>query len=431
MKISIRKIALLFILLENLYVPLNLGFDFRVNYILYAIFILSYPFVYRTVTVSKSSAIGVGVAMLAVILVSGISGGLIESFRQMILIGFNIVFCFLLINAYEYDVRKLFEDYIDLIYFASVIGLIQLGSQVLGFRFGADFSYLGFDMQHFNMDLKVAQSWFQEPSFLAVAFIPVAFVAICRLFGLTEMISIRRSLVILVVLVLSQAATGLFGLLVALGMIILKRYSVLRSPKMLVASAVVFGLVAYLLYSIPKVQNRFDDTAKLFFSSNVTAHDIESINMSTYAIYSNFKVVQAAFSERPVFGSGLGSYESDYYYYIKSVMPPNKMTDTVALNERDANSLFLRVAAELGLFGLTVIGLFIVVYRTSGIELRWDSRVLVDVWIINSSVFVLIVVRLLRMGHYTTLGFVLFLMLYYLSWKEFALLRRQEKSTLV
>jgi hypothetical protein len=39
MGLTVRKLGLLFILLDNLFVPVNLGFDFRVHYILYFLFI--------------------------------------------------------------------------------------------------------------------------------------------------------------------------------------------------------------------------------------------------------------------------------------------------------------------------------------------------------------------------------------------------------
>lgn len=416
MKINFRKLCLFFVLLENLYLPIKLGFDFRVNYLLYFAFILIYPFTFRTVSVRKISFQSIVLILMLLIAIPLLNGsGVVESGRQVILISFNCIFGFLLINAYKYDFEELFKDYVDLIYIAAIVGIIQIVSQFVGFRYGADYSYLGFDMQHFNMGLKVIQSWFQEPSFLAISFIPAAFVAICRLMGITDMITRKKSIIILSVLVLSQSAIGLLGLVLSLGLVMLKKYSILRSPRLSFLSGILFVIISLGLYSIPKVQIRVNDTAKLFYNDRVSAQDIESTNMSTYAIYSNFKIVQATFADRPIFGSGLGTYESDYYKYVKVVMPPNRMTETVALNERDANSLLLRVTAELGLFGLFLMGWFIFTNRIRGVDLNSHSQALINYWVINSAVYVLILSRLIRMGHYTTLGFVLFLMIYYIS----------------
>ena len=202
---------------------------------------------------------------------------------------FNLVFCFLLINAYQFDLEKIFRDYIQLIYIAAIVGIIQILSQMVGFRYGADYSYLGFDMQHFGMQNWKIQSWFQEPSFLAIAFTPVAFVGIARFFNLTDLISVRKAVVVIVVLILSQSSVGLIGLLISLFIVITTRYSIVRSPLFITGSIIVLLVVGFGFYSIPQVKVRVDDTTNLFFDSHVGAGDIERANLSTYSMYSNFK----------------------------------------------------------------------------------------------------------------------------------------------
>jgi hypothetical protein len=191
--------------------------------------------------------------------------GFVEFTKQLLLLSFNLIFCFLLMNSYQFDVKKIFIDYIQLVYIAAIVGIIQILSQMAGFKHGADYSYLGFDMQHFNMQNWKIQSWFQEPSFLAIAFTPAAFVGIARLFSLTEMVSIRKTVVIITVLILSQSSVGLIGLLISLFIVITTRYSILRSPIFITSSLTILILVGIAFYSIPQVKVRVDDTARLFF----------------------------------------------------------------------------------------------------------------------------------------------------------------------
>ncbi len=420
MKISFRKICLFFIFLENWFLTFDLGFDFRLSYMLFFMLIAIYPITFRKVTINPTLLL-VLVSMLLMFLVTPVLGGMYfaDSAKQVLLIAFNLVFTFLLINAYGYDIRLLFRDYIEIVYVAALVGIVQIISLMVGFTYGADYSYLGFEMQNLEMYIWVIQSWFQEPSFMAIAFLPVAFAAVCRLMGMTDVMSTQRAIVVLGVFVLSQAATGLIGLMLCIGIIVVKRYSILSSPLAVMASTAVVVMVAAGFYAIPKVQQRIDESAKLFFNPRVTGTEIESVNISTYAIYSNFKVSQAAFYDYPVFGHGLGSYERVYHSYTKRVMPSNHLTRTIVLNDKDANSLLLRLGAETGIVGLLLVIWFIARFRVRTNDLRKLTAEEMDYWIINSGALVVILIRLLRMGHYTTLGFVLVFALYYLSRKAF------------
>lgn len=420
MTISFRKICLFFIFLENWFLPFDLSFDFRLSYLLFFVFIAIYPFTFRRITINPTLLLTL-VSILLALLVTPVLGGkyFADSAKQVLLIAFNLVFSFLLINAYRYDIRALFRDYIEIVYVAALVGIAQIISLMIGFRYGADYSYLGFEMQNLEMHIWVIQSWFQEPSFMAVVFLPVAFAAVCRLMGMTDIISTQRAVVVLAVLVLSQAATGLMGLMLCIGIVVVRKYSILRSPRAMMASVVMIVIVAAGFYAIPKVEQRVDDSAKLFFNPNVTGDDIESVNISTYAIYSNFRVSKAALEDYPVFGYGLGSYERIYHSYIKRVMPSNHLTRTIVLNDKDANSLLLRLGAETGIVGLLLITWFVAYFRVRANDLNKLTAEEMEYWIINSGAFVVILIRLLRMGHYTTLGFALVFALYYLSRKAF------------
>jgi len=418
MKRVLNKTALLFILLDNLYLPLNLGFDFRIQYLLYAFFIFLYAFIHSTVKVNLKTTLYLLTLFLMLSIIPIYKGfGINGYLKQLILILFNLLFSYLLIRSYHFNVKRIFLDYIDLIFVAAIVGLVQITSQFIGFRYGADFSYLGFDMFTFTMENRKIQSWFQEPSFLSLAFIPVVFVAISRIFGLTKMISISKSLTIISVIILSQSSLGLIGLLLCFIIIVSEKYSFFRKPHLVTIFLFFFILLSFSFYQIPQVKLRVDDSLALFFDKEVTRKDIDNTNLSTYALFSNFRVSVASFRDNPFFGSGLGTYESTYDRYITEVIPKSEFRKRYPLNKKDANSLFLRICTEFGLFGLILLAYFLLRNR-----IKFKPRENVDLWIINNAVLVLILARLLRQGHYTMLGFGVFILIYYYSKKEDSLL---------
>jgi hypothetical protein len=415
MRDSIRKLGLLFVLLDNLFIPGDFGFDFRVQYILYLLFIIYFFFFYRTVKLNTKRLVFFGIFFFILGLVPIFKGsGISEFARQAILIWFNLLFSYLLLNSYNHDMKRVFEDYIQLIFFASIVGIIQIISQAIGFKFGADFSYLGFEMQNFAMHNLKIQSWFQEPSFLAIAFIPVAFICVARLFDLTDWISKKKAIFIIIVLILSQSSIGLIGLMISLGFVVFSKYSILRSPISFIALLIVSLITALTFYQIPQVKLRVDDSAHLFLNRNVTREDVEKTNISTYALYSNYRVATSTFKDNPVFGTGLGTHEINYRRYIEDVIPESNIRKEFPLNSSDANSLLLRIVSELGTVGLIL--LFVFLFKNSvNFRLRDLNTDQITFWLINKSILVLFLIRLLRQGHYTMLGFMLFVLIYYYS----------------
>jgi hypothetical protein len=82
-------------------------------------------------------------------------------------------------------------------------------------------------------------------------------------------------------------------------------------------------------------------------------------------------------------------------------------------NAKDGNSLFIRLLSEGGLIGLSIffIALFYFFVYKRGI----DVPELTTLTIINQSVFIMLIIRLLRTGNYIGQGFYFFFFLYALS----------------
>ncbi len=112
------------------------------------------------------------------------------------------------------------------------------------------------------------------------------------------------------------------------------------------------------MYKTPDIKFRVDDTVKLFFDKNVTGKDVDRINLSTYAFYSNYKVTKETIKHNPMFGTGLGTYEYNYDKYLKKTIPESSFRKYYKINRKDANSMFFRILSETGLFG-TMLLLFL------------------------------------------------------------------------
>jgi hypothetical protein len=425
MKRIVLKTGLLFVLLDN-FIKLDTGFDFRGQYILYLLFIGLVLASGKRLMIKRS----VIVSFIVVMVVSSMAilthpENLNDFLKQGILIAFNLIFCIALLNAYDFDLQKLFKDYIDLITLAAIVGVVQLVGLASGIIYLADYSFLGFNMGNFSMDYQRIQSWFEEPSVMVYAFCPVLFVSIARLFRLTQLISIGRALFLSAVFVLTMSSIGALGILLTLIIVTQAKYPLLKRPHLVVLSIILISITGFLLYSIEEIKLRVDDTIALFFSDDVSIEDIEAANLSTYALYSNFKVAKAAFRDNPVFGTGLGSYENSYEKYLREVVPPAKVREQYQLNKKDANSLFLRIAAELGLCGLILMTVFVVKNRIKYSRAIRQGGAALNLWAINNGLLVLIILRLCRQGHYTMLGFVLFILAYFYLKAEFIAVEKE------
>ncbi len=421
MKSLISKLFLLFVLFDNLQLPLDVGFDFRVTYIFYALYIIYYIVFYRRIKVNLVKIVlifGLLLLFFIVVLINK-EASLILYIRQVIYFSVSFLACYLFVSSYKFNVIRIFKDYIDVIYFSAIIGLIQFLSFKIGFRYGADYSYLGFDMGYLyaNPEKFRVQSWFSEPSFLVYAYIPVVFVAIGRFFKLTHVISIKKSIIILLVLFLSKSSIGYLALIISILIIGMSIFDFAKKPIFLIPVIIFTSIISVLIYQMPMVKFRVDDTVSLFFNSNAGEKDINKTNLSTYALYSNYKITLAVVKDNPVFGFGWGNYEKVYDKYLPQELPFSKFYKT-EMNRKDASGLILRISAELGILSLALFLLFLLRYRIKIKEIDTKNTLQINYWLINNGIFVLIFLRCIRQGNYFMLGFTLFLIIYFFSKKQ-------------
>jgi len=338
--------------------------------------------------------------------------------KQMVLISVTLIFSYLLLNSYEFDLVKIFKDYIFFITLAAGIVVLQYIGRITNLSFLIDYSYLGIDNGKILLNTIQGRyhSWFYEPSFMAYAFMPVIFIAVARLFGIGDLLSVRKSIFLIIILFMAKSSLGLFGLLLSFLILIFSKYPLYKKPVILFFLIVGFVIGFFGIYQIPAVKFRVDETYAIYAAKNVTSIEVGKTNISTYALYSNFKITEASVKESPLFGSGIGTYELNYDKHLFDVIPSCNWRNLYKINRQDANSLFFRILVETGLIGAILFIYFVLknriyLYKTSNIITQ-------NLWAINNGIFVLLVLRLLRQGHYTMLGFILMILIYNLSKKQ-------------
>jgi hypothetical protein len=160
-------------------------------------------------------------------------------------------------------------------------------------------------------------------------------------------------------------------------------------------------------------QVRVDDTLEMFRTDDgvVDVKKMSKVNSSTFALYTNYIIAKESFQRNPLFGSGLGSHPINYDITFAKYFPADFAERFGSFNKFDANSLFLRLMSETGIFGLFMLFLFL--FRFFMGKKHMGSPQLREMNIVNQGIFILIIVRLIRTGSYFGNGFFLFIFMYY------------------
>jgi hypothetical protein len=246
------------------------------------------------------------------------------------------------------------------------------------------------------------KSIFAEPSLFVYTTLPAMG------YYLNSWVSERRhgleTLIFLLAYVLADSALGFIGLLLIGAFTFIKRFTVWH---LLAGFIVSTALLAGLFFASENFRVRVSDTVVA-----ASADTMKQTNGSTFALLSNLYVTGKAVMDHPVLGVGIGGYRSAYDGYIgelgQETLESNK--DAVGLNRDDANSLFLRVVAELGPLGLiALLGFLIVCAKVDGTPYRQIRNALLPYFF----------VRMSRFGNYFSMELYFFVGLYLLNYLDY------------
>lgn len=389
------------------------------GYLHYAVFLLLLPFFIFKFGIPKFIVKILGflfiVGSINVILGNSLAFSFIKVFGGFLL---SVLFYYYVYLYYNKDVTRLFEVYLKWAYWSAVIGLFQLASFLVGFRYGYDFGWI---LNKWGvipgglLGIRI-NSIFPEPSQLAIVLAPAAYVGLYNLLHKTSFVLNKvKSFAILLAIILSASSTGYIGILLAF----------LLASNSIRLRYIIFGLLISVItfnifYSnVSEFKTRVDAAVALWVYQDF---DIENTNTSSFVLYNNYHITMSSFSRHPIFGTGLGSHEVSYdkYSYTNNMVA---FKEGFSFNKSDANSMFLRLLSETGLIG---VGFFILVLIRGYVGQQKQFE-LENYRIVSKGLLVIIILYLLRQGNYFLNGFPLFVIMYYFNKVNY----RKDKQRLI
>jgi O-antigen ligase len=332
--------------------------------------------------------------------------------KQIVGISISSLAFYLLIKINDYDVKKLFKIYLNFAFLVGLIGLFQELSYLLDFKMGYDFSYIfpSWELYLTRAGFLKINSIMSEPAVFCHVMIPAFFTALTTFSKRSfKFMGMWKSTIIILSFFLSFSLVGYIGIGVSLFLLVYN-YGKIRNIVTGIVLIIVFIFFTYT--NINTIKMRIDDSIGVLRGEM----SLEKANLSTFTLFSNALVAYESFKDNPVFGSGLGSHNVSYSRYIGKVVDMDRVI--IFLNMEDANSLFLRLLSETGLFGLLLIFYFI--FKFHVLKKKDEKGYL---WIISNAILVMFLMGLARSGHYFVGGFFFFFWIYYFSGKHSTILR--------
>src|SRR5436190_3529896 len=257
-------------------------------------------------------------------------------------------FYFYVILEFDYDIETLFKWYLKGAYIASLLGIYQFICYRLGFEWGYRFGYI------FNkwgvttggtFGIRV-NSVFAEPTHLAAVLSSAFFVSIHNLIRKDVVYLTKfQSIVIVIVYLLSFSGLGQIGIFVAI-LFLLLSYGFVRYVVIAVPIGVILFNVLY--NNVPEFKDRLDGLLSLNSGEEFV---VGQTHGSSFILYNNYVVAVENFKSHFVFGTGIGSHPLAFDKY--SIAKHIKIFG-FNLNSADANSMFLRLVSETGLYGVLI-----------------------------------------------------------------------------
>lgn len=326
----------------------------------------------------------------------------IELLKQLIGIGVSYTFYYIVFK--DVDVFEIFKVYIKFLFVLSVFILIQQISFLFNVTFLYDLSWI-----HKEMRLIISETGFYRPA--AVFGEPAAFCYFAALgvyFSLDSILTNNytyvkkhEAIIISVAYVMTFSSIGILAVIGTCILVNIKLFLNKDSRKKVYCS-ILFSILLFLVCYIFVLdfRMRLNDTIVGIVNMNVNG-----LNLSTITLLIHFKSTIYILIESFGMGTGLGSYVISFEKY--------RLENSLGIipNHADANSLALRMCAELGIWGIIIIISFIKKYIIFNAEY-------VDYQRISTGILVYFFTRLVRSGHYFVGGFFFFVVLFMMCFEQ-------------
>jgi hypothetical protein len=362
-------------------------------------------------------SVGIGLIFLASLFITWYKGLLgFEYIKQVLGILFSSFTYYNILYVLRFNISRIFHYYLLFAFWVSVHGIIDNALHYVGIHLTT--------VNHAGPGMYREYGVMGEPFYLALALTPAVVYYLCY-FIRTWQKTKFRFLIILLCYFATYSSIALLGLVlgVLISLYINDYFNARRNKLMLIPVLIlpVFFLINFLIENIQLINARFYDTVSLFLSNEIQAKEAGKSNSSTFALYSNYAIARDSFVESPLFGSGLGSHPLIFVQTFKKYFPSNYLLMYGSQNQQDANSKFLRLMSETGLTGL-ILFFYAFIKFFAPKRLMKTSR-FKELGIINYSIFVYIILGLIRNGNYINIGFFLFFFIYWISYRQISVSR--------
>jgi hypothetical protein len=320
-----------------------------------------------------------------------------------IFIGFfaSVLFYHYVIQVFDFHLSQLYGYYMKGAFIVSVIGIFQLLSYYVGFKPGYNYTWLfnKWGVTQGGLGIRV-NSVFSEPAYFAAVIAPAFFASLYNLLTRNTLWVTRyQSIAIVIAYFLTFSSLGIIGIFLAILLFLLNlgffRYAIIFVPIFIFS-------FDYAYKNVPEFTDRWDGTFTVFQTGEYRSYDIHG---SSFVLYNNYHVALENFKRHPLFGTGLGSHPIAFDKYSLTLLEGAVDID---FNKMDANSMALRLMSETGLYGLIIM--FFILFKAWVFKQRAVSE---EHWVMSNGMALIIILYLLRQGHYFLNGFPFFIWLYY------------------
>lgn len=344
-------------------------------------------------------------------------------FKVFISLSLTYFFYYYVICELEFNIEQMFKWYLKGCYIIALIGLFQFICFRIGFEQGYNLFYYankgGLAVTGGLFGIRI-NSVFMEPTHLGSVLSASFFVAVYNIVSRKYFYyNTLQNWIIIICYLLAFSGMGQIGVFLTIVLLAINfgfvRYVIVAVPVLILS-------FNYLYNNVDEFRERFDSSYGLFVEGE--QFELGKTHGSSFILYNNYIVATKNFEGNFLFGTGLGSHQTAFEKYSIGKSIGNWGFD---LNSADANSMFLRLMSETGLFGIAI---FLIIIIKCYVK-RDRNNNTSYYWLISNGILIMILLNLLRQGNYYLYGFPFFFMLYYfnaVAHKEFLAEARDKKE---
>lgn len=329
----------------------------------------------------------------------------ISFLKQFVGISITMIYYYNII--YYYGITHVMHQYCNIAFIFACYGILQEVLGLINIDILVSFNWLVASMKNEKV-LGMFQrcvGFCSEPFYYAMLLLPALYIAFVRIYEKkSDYYDLKKSVIIILAFIFTFSSAGYLGAFLTIWLLSrknVKKQGINAFTKILIGILTIFILFEGAYNYIPEFTMRIDDTVKAL--RNISG--LSSVNLSSYALISNFNIAYNMFSSTGGIGVGLGSYGTNYELYSGML---NKNLWMYGINREDANSMLLRLFAEIGVF--TIIIIFYLV--------RNRRKTPVQNIDISNAMLALIILKFFRLGNYTFGGTMFFFCMYFLCIKK-------------